>query len=73
MIWVVRKDRCRPKQLLGEHRPNQEVRPSGRSEGQQQVGICAIRVCVTVGATNQEPRLALAAVAPTFEPSRQFG
>ena len=42
MIGMVRKDRRRPEQLLGEHRADQQVRPGRRTERQQQVG--ALRV-----------------------------
>ena len=42
MIGVVRKDRCRPEQLLGEHRPDEQVRPGRGPERQQQVGASAL-------------------------------
>ena len=41
MIGMVRKDRCRPKQLLGQHRPDQQMRPGRGPERQQQVGAAA--------------------------------
>ena len=37
MIGVVRKDRCRSEQLLGQHRADEQVRPGRRAERQQQV------------------------------------
>ena len=67
MIGVVRKDRGGAKQLFGEHRADQQVRPCRRAERQQQVGICANVLAVTVGGADQEARLALAIVAPGFE------
>ena len=41
MIGMVRKDRRRAEQLLGEHRADEQVRPGRRAEGQQQVGAVA--------------------------------
>ena len=38
MIGMVRKDRCRAEQLLGEHRADEQVRPGGGAERQEQIG-----------------------------------
>ena len=67
MIGVVGEDAGRAEQLLGQHRPRQQVRPGRRPERQQQVGLAAHLFVVAVGGADQEARLALAAVAPAFE------
>src|SRR5438309_3484924 len=72
MIGVVRKDRCRAEELLGEHGPRQEVRPGRLAEGEEQVGPCPLRLPEAVRATNEEAGLAPAVVAPAFEPPCQF-
>jgi len=64
---VVGKDRRRPEQLLSEHRPDEKVRPGRRAERQQQVGAPPLIVAVTARCADQEPRLALAVVAPAVE------
>ena len=72
MIRVVRKDRCRPEQLLGEHRTHQQVRPGRRTEGQQQVGGAALLLLMTVRRADHEASLALSAVAPLIELFREI-
>src|SRR4051812_49586499 len=67
MIGVVRKDRSGAPQLLGEHRPGEEVRPGGAAEGEEEVGRGALRFAEAVGAADQEARLAPAFVAPALE------
>ena len=73
MIGMVRKDRRRAEQLLGEHRPRQQVRPGSAAEGEQQVGLRPPIVAMAVGGPDQEPRLAFSTVAPAFELRREFG
>jgi hypothetical protein len=71
MIGVVRKDGGGAEQLLGEHRPGEEVRPGRLAEGEQEIGAAALLVAEAVGAADQETRLAPAAVAPGLQLLRE--
>ena len=68
MIGMVGKDARRAEQLLGEHRPGEQMRPGRPAEGEEQVGAGALGIVEAVGAADQEARLAPAVVAPAFEP-----
>jgi len=72
MIGMVGKDRSRPEQLLGEHTPHEQVRPSRRTERQEQIGFGAIVFGMTVRSSDRETGLALAVVAPAFQLFGQF-
>src|SRR3954469_1816183 len=67
MIGVIGKDAGGAEQLLGEHGPGEQMRPGRLAEGEQQIGAGALRIAETIGAPDQEPRLADAAVAPALE------
>src|SRR5690348_6759128 len=67
MIRMVRKDRRGAKQLLGQHRADQQVRPGRWSKGQKQLGIFPLRSAMAVSGTDQESRLALSSIAPLSE------
>ena len=42
MIGMAGKQAGRAEQLLEQHRPGEQVRPSGLAEGEQQVGLLAL-------------------------------
>ena len=73
VIGVIGKDRRCPEQLLCKHRADQQVRPGRRPEGQQHVGPRPVFLIMPVRAADRKARLALAAVAPLFELSGEFG
>ncbi len=72
MIGVVRKDGCRPEQLLGQHCADQKVRPGRRSEADQQIGLGSNLILMPVRGADQKARLALTAIAPGFELPRKL-
>ena len=67
MIGMVRKDRCGPEQLFCKHCTDQQMRPRRRTKGQEQVGLLALVLIMSVGGTYEETNLTLSAVAPPLE------
>ena len=73
VIRVVGKDRGGPEQLLGEHRPDQQMRPGRRTKRQQQVGRAPLLVVMAVSCADQEARFTLSIIAPGFQLPRKLG
>ena len=73
MIRMVRKDGCRAEQLLGEHRADEQVRPGGGPERQEQIGRATLLFLMPVCGTDQEPRLSLPGVTPGLQRPGKLG
>lgn len=67
MIGMVGEDASRPKQLLGQHRPDEHVRPGRRPEREEEVGAIAQRLVMAIGCADQKAHLAPAGVAPALQ------
>src|SRR5205814_6285989 len=73
VIGMVGKDRGGAKQLLGEHRANEQVWPGRQPEREQKIRAAALFLAMAVSATDQEACLALAGVAPYLELPGELG
>ena len=72
MVWVARQDGRRTVELLGQHHPDQPMRPSLAAEGQAQLGHGQGRLGQPVGAADQEGRAAPALLTPCAQPPGQL-